>query len=187
MIDPRNAWQSQPAEPFRLTPELLRYKARDRQQKARNEMMRSIVLGAVLFALFGWSCWRAPNLSARLGYGVVAAWCLYFAGQSYRRLRPADLPPDAEFGSCLAFYRAELEKRRDWSTHIWRRSGIPFCFLGVALLIGPAIWRMPRQIVNAMPFLILLIVGFFAFFRLKNRRRKELDQEIEQLRAFERQ
>jgi hypothetical protein len=189
MNDPQNAWQNQPTEPFHMSADLLRYKAQQRQRKARLEATLSIAGGIVLSALFGLAACRAQQLLTGTGWAVLSIWCLYFAWQAYRWVLPPNLAPDAELGTSLEFYRTELEKRRDYGRHIWRRSGLIFCFLGLAMVVLPPMIQLrhnPRMLVNAAPFFTLLLIWFVVFFRQKKQKLHQLQQDIDELRAFER-
>jgi hypothetical protein len=188
MNDPRDAWQNQPAEPFRMSPDLLRYKARQRHAKARFSAALSIALGLILGFCFAASCHTARGTLPRLGWAVLSLWSLYFAAHTYRWVRPGGLAPDANLSTCRAFYRAELEKQRDYGLHIWRRSGLAFCFLGIALVFVPVVihsWKTPRVLANALPFFILLAVWAVAFLRLNKQKRRKLQEDIAELNAFE--
>jgi len=189
MNDPQKAWQNQPTEPFRMSSDLLRYKAQQRQSKARMEAMLSIAGGIVLCALFAVSCYRAHTTPSCVGWGILSLWSLYFAWQAYRWVLPPSLAPDAELGTSLEFYRTELEKRRDYGRHIWRRTGLTFCFLGVALVVVPPLLELrnnPRMLLNGAPFFSLLLVWFVIFLRRKKQNQRQLQRDIDELRAFER-
>jgi hypothetical protein len=88
----------------------------------------------------------------------------------------------------LQSYRSELEKRRDYGRHIWRRAGLTFCFLGAALVLAPGLIKSiedPRLLVNAAPVFVLLAIWLAVFFPMRRRNQQRLRQEIEELRVFE--
>jgi uncharacterized membrane protein YfcA len=88
----------------------------------------------------------------------------------------------------LDFYRSELERKRDYERHIWRRSGVPFCFAGLALAIIPELipaLQTPRLLLNAAPFFVLLAIWFVLFFFIRKRNRVKLQREIDELDALE--
>jgi hypothetical protein len=166
---------------------MMRYKAQQQYQGARFKAQASIALGIVLCALFAWSCARAEALITRIGWGLLSLWCLWFAYQVYRWIWPEALAENAATGPSLEFYRRELERRSTFARHNWLRAGLPLCFLGLGLVVLPPLIRSPRLTPNALPFLILLILWFVAYIYQSSRGRRKLQQEIEELRAFERQ
>ena len=170
-----------------MSAELLRYKAQQQYQRARLQAQASIALGIVMCVLFAWSCARAEALITRIGWGLLSLWCLWFAYQVYRWIWPEQLAENAATGPSLAFYRRELERRSRFARHNWLRAGLPFCFLGLGLVVLPPIIRAPNLAPNALPFFILLIVWFVAYFYKSSSGRRKLQREIEELRAFERQ
>jgi hypothetical protein len=188
MNDPRNIWQNQPAEKFKMSADQLRRKALQRQSKARLEALLAILLGVTLCVFFAWTFATAGELLLRLGLGVLSLWCLYYAYQAYQWIWPRRLESDAALGATLHAYRSELEKRRDYVRHIWRRAGLPFCFFGLALIIVPELIKAlaaPRLVFNVLPVCVLLAIWLAIFLPQRKRRQRNLQQEIDQLRALE--
>ncbi len=171
-----------------MSAEQLRSKARRKQNKARFEAAYSIVLGMLLFGLFAWKFTHGRELVARIGWGVLSLWCIYFAGQAYRWIWQQRLAPDATLKTTLESYRSQLEKQRDYGRNIWSRAGLNWCVLGMALVAVPALVRAiqtPRLFMNVLPLFVLFILWLALFFPMRKRRRQKLQQEIEELRGFE--
>jgi len=188
MKDPKDVWQNQPTEAFKMSADQLRRKVKQRQSKTRFEALYSIVIGLTLGILFAWTLATAHELVLRLGFGILSLWCLYFAYQAYRRIRTSRLAPDATLSTTLESYRSELEKQRDFARHVWRRTGLPFCFLGLALVIVPELIKAlgaPRLALNILPVGVLLAIWFAIFIPQRKRRQQKLRQEIDELCAFE--
>jgi uncharacterized membrane protein YjfL (UPF0719 family) len=190
MKDPRNVWQSQPTEKFKLSEDDIRRKAQKLQSKARWATLGWITIGLALAVGFARSAVNAREVLPRVGWGMLSLWGIYGAYQAVRWIWPRRLQPDASAGTCLEFYRNELERQRDYGRHIWRRSGLTFCFLGLAIVLVPALihaWlTAPRLVWNAAPFFVLLAIWFAIFFPLKKRKQQTLQQDIDELREFER-
>lgn len=187
MNDPQNIWKNQATEAFKMSADQLRRKAGQRERKSRFEAAYSIIVGFLLFVFFGWTIFRTHELLPRVGFGVLSLWGLYFAYRASKRLRQARLAPDAALNTTLESYRGELEKRRDYTRHIWRNV-LAVCFLGVALVIGPALidsLDAPRLLLNLVPFFALLAIWSAIFFPMRTRSMRKLQREIEELRAFE--
>ena len=93
-------------------------------------------------------------------------------------------------GTCLAFYRRALERRRDYQRRWWR-SGLPlFLLLGMVMAgLGTGARNAPpHPMLNAIPFFVILAVWVVAFLLLRTKLGGEnLQEEIEDLRAFERE
>ena len=127
--------------------------------------------------------------SIRIGYGVLCLWGLYAPYKEYKWLWPARLAPDATLNTTIQFYRSGLEKRlRTRQGFAWGLA--KYAFLGMALVMGPVLIRIialatPRLLLNLAPFVVLAMAWGIMFY-VRNRSRQKLQQEIEQLRAFER-
>jgi hypothetical protein len=189
MNDPRTVWQNQPKEPFKMSADELRLRARRFQMKARFLVVYSITAGLGICAFFAWNCIRADEVLSRMGFGLLSAWGIYAAYQACKWIWPSNLPPDTTVSTSLDFYRSELERRLDYRRHVWRRSGLTFCFLGLTLALAPALiasLHNPGLLLKALPFFVLLILWFAAFFIQKKFSQNRLQLEIDELRTFER-
>jgi hypothetical protein len=188
--DPRKIWQNQPTEPFRMSAHELRSRAQHSQTKARLGGLFSIIVGLILSAFCALAFVRSQEGLPRIGLGVLSLWCLYFAYQAYKWIWPGRSAPDATLSATLHAYRSQLENRRDYNRHVWRRAGLTFCFLGFALIIVPELIKAlgsPRLALNVLPLCVILAIWFAIFFPLRRRRQQKLQREIDELRAFERE
>jgi hypothetical protein len=157
--------------------------------KARFTAATTITSALLVCGFFAWNFARTHEVLPRMGYGLISFCGILMAYQTYKWVWPSNLPPDAPVSTSLEFYRSELERRRDYRRHIWRRTGLPFCFLGMAMVVVPALIAAlgaPRLLLNMVPFFLLLITWFVLFFLGKKRSQHKLQQEIDELRAFER-
>src|ERR1700691_321416 len=189
MNDPRNIWQNQPTEVFKMSVNEIRGKAQRRRRKARREALLQITIGIVVCACFAWIFARAHDETLpRVGLGILSLCGLNFAYQAYRWIWPGRPGPDAAVSSSVEVYRSELERSRDYGLHIWRRAGLTFCFLGLALVILPGVihsLNSPRLLLNFVPVLVLLAIWLAIFFPTRKRRLRRLQEEIDELRGFE--
>jgi hypothetical protein len=189
MNDPRTIWQDQPREPFKMSADEMRLRAQRFQMKGRLTAAFTITTALLVCAFFGWNVARTHELIPRLGFGLISLCGIFMAYSTYKWVWPSNLPADAPVSTSLEFYRSELERRRDYRSHIWLRTGLPFMFLGMAMIVVPALiaaFGAPRLFLNMIPFFLLLILWFILFFRGKKRGQHKLQQEIDELRAFER-
>jgi hypothetical protein len=188
MNDPRTIWQNQPKEPFKMSADEMRLRAQRFQTKGRLTAATGITSALLVCAFFGWSFARTHELVPRMGFGIISLAGIFMAFSTYKWVWPGNLPADTPVSTSLEFYRSELERRRDYRRHIWRRTGLPYMFLGLAMVIIPALiaaFGAPRLFVNMIPFFLLLILWFILFFRGQKRSQHKLQQEIDELRAFE--
>ncbi len=166
----------------------LRIRALRRQTRARFESRLTMAIGLACAVFFAWTCTKAHQQLAQMGWALLSLWGTYAAFHAYKWIRPQDLPPDAPVSRCLEFYRSELERRRDYLRHRWWRSGLPFSVVGmVMVLVGMGAPKAsPNPLLNAIPFLALLVVWAVALPLVKKKLGQEnLQQELEELRAFE--
>ena len=127
--------------------------------------------------------------SVRLGFGVLSLWALYHGYRTYKVLWPSLASSDADLKTTLQSYRQQLEKRRDYIKKIWLKSGLILCFLGIAMVVTPVLVRdiinPLRMLADLGPIFALLILWLAIFIPQRRRRQRKLQQEIDQLRAFE--
>ena len=146
-------------------------------------------MGLFLSAGFGRTSLTAHEIWPRIGLSLLSLWGLYGAIQAYRWVWPRKLASDAAAASSFEFYLRALEQRRDYGKHVWRRAGLTFCFLGLAMVVLPAlidgIQHSDRQLLNLVPFFLLLFTWIPAFLYFKKRGQRKIQQEIDDLRKFE--
>jgi hypothetical protein len=202
MNDPQNLWQNQPTEAFKMSADKLRRKAQRLDRKARLAVFTSATLAILLSLWFGWGFLSFAKVQTfgltasetsivRIGFCVLSLWCLYSGFQTYRVLWPSRATPDADLKTTLQSYKHQLEKRRDYLRNIWRRAGLIWCFLGMAMVVMPMLVRdiaAPlRLLANLGPLFALFILWLAIFIPQRRRRQRKLQQEIDRLRAFERE
>jgi len=188
--DPRKIWQDQPTEHIKMSLDDIRRKAQKLHAKARMAAIAWISIGIFLSVSFARSFASAQELLPRIGWGVLSLWGLYGAWQAYRWIWPGRLAADATFSTSLDSYRKEIERQRDYGRQIWRRSGLAVAFLGLALVVAPGLIKVvetPRLLPNAAPFFVLLAVWLVSFLLLRKRNQQNLQREIDELKALERE
>ena len=190
MHDPKDIWQTQTTEPFKMSANELRDRAQQHQRRAQLKARFSMVTGLILFVFFGWQAFPIVRrgLLPGLGLAMISFWCLYFAYQAYRWTWPGRLAPDAALNATIKSYRSALEMRQDYARHVWRRSGLTFCFLGLALVVVPGLFQSIHHaglLMNFVPIFVLLALWLVAFLFIRKRDRRKIQLEIEELRAFE--
>jgi hypothetical protein len=182
---PQNLWQDQPTEEFAMTLNEVRRKAEAFHKKTRLRVLTMMIIGLALLVVFSRSSIREPHSMPRAAWALLALGSAIMAVQSYRWQWPRNRAFDsAETG--LRAYRQELKKHRDYSSRIWRLSGLPVVFLGVALLVVPPLLANPAAASKAVPFFALLVIWFAIFIPQRRRQERQLQRDIDELNALER-
>jgi hypothetical protein len=185
--EPQKIWQEQPMEAIQMSLDEIRRKARELQTKGRFASFAWITIGLILTIAFAVGFVRAHDLLPRIGFGVLGTWGLYGAWQAYRWMWPGILEAGATYGASLDFYGGQLERRRDYVRDIWRMPVLWLFFVGLALVIAPALigtYKNPRLLLNAVPFFVLLLIWFIAFFYIRRRDWRSLQREIDELKTL---
>jgi hypothetical protein len=185
--DPKKLWQDQPMEAIPMSLDEIRRKAHKLLRRAQWATLLWIVIGLALSVAFAHSFLQDQGLFPRIGWGILTLWSLYGAYHAYRWIWPGNSAEDGTLRTSVDSYRSELERQRDYGLHIWRRSGLTFCFLGLAFVVLPLIVQAlatPKLLVHAVPFLVLLFIWFIAFFFQRKRGQQRLQREIDELRSL---
>jgi uncharacterized membrane protein YfcA len=190
MYDPMTIWQTQNTEEFKMKVTELRITMLREQQKARLKVICAIMIALILCMLFGWRAIAAiqDGIVARLGYALLGLWSIYYAYQAHGWMWPRGQVSDAALNTTVRSYREELERKRDYEKHIWRRAGLTVCFLGVALILIPGfvkVFNHRASISNFIPFFALLTAWVATFIWKRNNDLNKLRKEIEELRGLE--
>jgi len=185
--DPQNLWQNQPNEPFVISIEEIRRRAERLHARARFSAFVRIAAGLALCFCFAWASLQAHALLTRLGWAILSLWSAYLAFHGYIWIR-AGTRTGAPEPTSLESYRIDLETQHGFARRVWRKAGLAFCFLGLALVLGPPLRALlstnPRLLRNAAPFFVLLAIWFAIFFPMRKRTLRDLQRQIDDLRSF---
>jgi hypothetical protein len=130
--DLKSLWKEQSTNPLQISPEQLRKEAKKLETGLRR---RSIFGGgAGLFVMAGFILFffLFQNPLQRIGSILTVVGAGY--GVVQLRMRPARAMPDFGEMDCIRFYRADLERQRDFHRGKWFWSRL------LILLPGPIIW-----------------------------------------------
>jgi hypothetical protein len=130
----KDLWQELSADPVRFTLEDLH---RDEEKLRKRVGRRSVVGGGaalIVAVLFAVSFFVFPNLVQRIGSVLTVLGAGYLIIQL--RLRPARVKPDVGGTESIRFYRAELERQRDFHRDGWLWSRLAI------FLPGPVVWMV---------------------------------------------
>ncbi len=181
----------------------LRQKAQQLNRKGRYAVVVSTVVAAGLCGWLGWGCLAYPAafhdlgvspaamVTVRLGLGLLSLWSLYSGYKVYKALWPGATDSDADWKTTLHAYGQHLENRLDYSQNIWVKSGLVWCFAGIALVVTPELVQNiaspSRLLARLAPLFALLVLWLVIFIYRGRRNRTALRQEIAKLTLFERE
>jgi len=181
----------------------LRDAAHKLERKSRSEALFSMV-GCTL--VFAWSArlvlhpqlmltpdqWTAASLwSVRLGCALICVGAVYEVYRAVKKIWSPPLAPQASLETTVRSYRIRLENRRDRFRNFWNYKALWLFLLGAVLAAAPRLivpYFPGRQyLLEVAPLGVLLVLWLIAVAVLRKRVQRKLRQEIEQLRAFERE
>jgi hypothetical protein len=187
--DVKDVWRNQMTEAPQISLQRFRRKAHKLQKKARREVYALSALAAILVSSFLFALTQTQGTVQRIGLGLLAGWALLLPFQAHRMLRQTPLAFDSTLATGIDFYRKQLERHRDYHTHIWRWGVVPF-LLGGAVYGWPVIVGLaanPELLPNILPFSVLLVVWVAAFFYLRRRRVQKLRRKLDILDELQRE
>ena len=179
-------WATQPVEPFSLSPEELRQRARKFQASLRIRNITEYLAALLVVGVFGWMAFLIPQPVVKLGAGLIILGALYVSWKmhTYSGVNMAHGGDTAN--SLIGYHRDELVRQREALANVWRWYLLPF--LPGALLFVSGVSFAPD---TGLPFLLalpgflfsLVIMGGIAFgiIWLNNRAVRQIDAEIAEL------
>jgi hypothetical protein len=180
--DPGAVWRNQPAEQRPVTTEqFMNRRTRELHSSTRTEILLSISAALFFVAVI---CWQLTSVGVRiprLELGAVIVWILislyWFRGWIWRAE-----PKDAFAATGLAYYRKELERRRDHLRNAWIWHGplLLACLTLAAVWIGEAFPGFRRWRNVAPPIVLLAAWTAFSIWR-RRIQANELQKEIDEL------
>ena len=109
--DPREIWQQQGPEKYKMSLEQLRLRAQQLALKMRLQFLAVSGLAVLIVAFDIWNFRSSPYSFQRAGFVLSAAWALYTLIQVGQNIWPSRLARDAGWLTCLAFSRGELQRQ----------------------------------------------------------------------------
>jgi hypothetical protein len=136
-LDPRDVWQNQRPESFSLSPDEIELKLLAVTAMSRKRSFSVVLALAILIPGLGMWWTRFPNPLARFGTALTLVGSAYVAAQAYlirRRQREADLGAASDEPS-VDFYRAALERQRDFHRGAWLWSRLAIFLPGPVIFV----------------------------------------------------
>jgi hypothetical protein len=173
----RRLWRDQPREEHQMSVEQIRSKAERLEQRVRSLNVATAVLFAAVISVEMWQISRSGELLERVGDMLTIAAFVYVAFRFRGNVAVQAMPAGLGLTSSVHFYRDQLVRRRDLSSHPWRFL-LPFV-PGVGLsLVGGALDGPPAQTAAVAMFgvALFLVVAWW-----EKRRALRLQQQIDEL------
>lgn len=126
MNDPRNIWQNQPTEGFKMSAAELHLRAQKFEKRISRRNLREYVASAIVIAVFGYYISLFPSTLTRTGCVLIIAGTLFMVWALHKRGAARTMPAGLEFRSCVEFHRQELQRQRDLLRGIWWWYLFPF-------------------------------------------------------------
>lgn len=183
-MTPEQLWREQPDETAPvLSPQLQRRRARDLAVSTRSDILGSLA-AAMLFVLVLALRMDVTDLAVQLSLALPVAWTLLTLYRFRARIWPSlQAQPADEASPSLAFYRVQLEQRRDHlrSAWIWNGPLLLACLTLVA--VGFARNPLPgiERLRTIAPFLLLLAAWVVAGIWRRRRWAAEIQREIDEI------
>ncbi len=189
--DPKSIWQKQPTETSQMSILLIHRMARKSRQKTRQELIVGawVHLVCAIFAIGG--IFIGIDAAQRAAFAAALVWCMAGAWVCQRGMWAEPPAGDAGLESGAAFLRRELQRRRDLfgRSFVWRFCPVLFTLAAafVPLLLYTA-FPIPKALLYMIPsYTVLAAVCFIAVVVERNRKKRDLQRELDELDAIERQ
>ena len=175
--DAQRLWRDQPREEHQMSVEDIRSRAEQLEQRVRSINIATAALVAVVILVEAFQIWKSRELIERAGDMLTIAAFIYVAFRFRGHVTVQSTPAGLGRTSSAVFYREQLVRRRDLSSHPWRFL-LPFV-PGVALsLLGGVMNGTPTQMGAAATFGVALFVGVAWWER---RRALRIQEEIDEV------
>jgi DNA-binding CsgD family transcriptional regulator len=182
--DIRSSWQAQPAALATFTSTLLRRKAWLQAWKVKLTAIVDVVLIGAFGIMLLATAYVSETWLCRVGCVLAGSGYLYTA---YRRFSMAAIPArpaDAALQSCIAFYRANLNRRRDAADNWLSWVGLPSA-PGVVLALLGWVTSSPGQWMSVSGVAAFWVGFNLAAWRVSTRQCGEIRAELALLDALE--
>jgi len=170
-------WRDQPREQHQMSVEQTRSQAERLERRVRSLNVATAALFAAVISMEMWQISRSGELLERVGDLLTIAAFVYVAFRFRGHVAVQAMPAGLGLTGSVHFYRDQLARRRDLSSHPWRFL-LPFV-PGVGLsLLGGALDGPPAQTAAVAVFgvALFLVVAWW-----EKRRAKKLQEEIDEL------
>ena len=187
--DPRKIWQDQPKEISTVTLKMIRMKVQDLHAKTRRNML-GIWAGPLAvggFSAYGIKLVHGVFPVLEVTFVIAIVWSLAGVYFFSRGMWSAAMPGDAALSTGIEFYRREIERHRALYGRVLLWSLGPIVLALAAFILFLVIVGRGEIFTKGLPFLILIVIWFGAYFFLRMRAWRDLQREIDDLKDIESQ
>ena len=152
-------WRGQAREEYQMSVENIRTKAERLEQRVRSLNIATAGLFAAVISVEMWQISRSTELLERVGDLLTIAAFVYAAFRFRGSVAVQSMPAGLGLTGSVHFYRDQLARRRDLSSHPWRFllpfvPGVGLSLLGGAL-DGPPVWTATVAFAGVTLFLLV--------------------------------
>ncbi len=183
-IDPGALWRSQPKEEQLMNiNRIVNRRARELYSRTRAEVITGVAAPILFIAVVAWRFGFAKDRVVQVGLALILVWIAISLYAMRRRIWGPRVPePDAVAAASMDYYRHELQERRDHLRSLWLWHGpmLLACIVFLGAVLG-RVWPVYQHIVNALPFIALLVVWSGVNLWQRRRQANALQRELEEL------
>jgi hypothetical protein len=183
-IDPGALWRSQRIEDYQMNVHrIVNRRARELYSRTRAEVITSVTAPLLFIAVVAWRFGFASDRVVEWGFALIITWIAISLYAMRRRIwGPREPAPDAAAAASMDYYRHELQERRDHLRSLWMWHGpmVLACIVFLAAVLG-RVWPVYRHMLNALPFVALLLAWSVLNLWKRRRQARELQRELDEL------
>lgn len=183
MNDAKSIWRNLETKGKKMSSMEIRAKAEKLAAEIRRDTMIGLVITSLLtlIGLIGLAVLPQAGPAERIIVTIAVA--ILWLG-AYRTSTRPRLPHGAQFATCVAFYRRELERRRSYFARPWLFLIVILIALGQFLIVMRGFSPSARDLLSYPAALLLLVLVAVPLWRRQARR---FQRELDALDAFERE
>ena len=171
-----------------MTLETIREKMRELRAKTRRDLLGTLT-GPLVVAFFYAFCMKQFPAQQRLQPLFVLALVWSLAGLYFlsRGKWSGEMLGEAGLSAGLEFCRREIERRRDYFRRVLLWGAGPVLLAIATFVLALALGAGRGILPKAMPFMTLVVVWIAAYVVIRARQLRELQRELEELNAIDRE
>jgi hypothetical protein len=181
--DPKSIWRNLETKGEKMSSMEVRAKAEKLAAEIRRDTIIGLVFTSVLTLIGLLALAVLPQAGPAPWIIVTIAVSILWIG-AYRTSTRPKLPSGAQFATCVAFYRRELERRRHYFAKPWLFGILILIALVQFLIVMKRFNPSARDLLSYPAALLLLVLAAFPLWRRQARR---FQRELDALDAFERE
>jgi hypothetical protein len=181
---PGAIWRNQPKEKLAVELEQVVTRRADAMHSStRSEILASIGAAILLAGVVAWRFAPAYSRLLEIGFAAVLVWVAITVAAFRNWIRQSG---ESASGSVavpsLAYYRSELERRRDHLRNAWLWHGpLLLALLICAAIVTSAAFSSGARLRGVLPLVVVLVLWTASGLRRRLRQARQLQQEIREV------